>query len=76
VELYTQKDMAKSPNRTSKYFNGFKRILKWIWLLALTILAACMIGFSNAYYDESRTVKDFRNKFQQEQVFDDEDKIK
>jgi hypothetical protein len=76
VELYTQKEMYKSPNKTPKYFNAFKRILKWIWLLALTILAACMIGFSNAYYDENRMVKDFRNKFQQEQVFDDEDKIK
>ena len=32
-----------------------------------------MIGFSNAYYDECRMVKDIRNKFQQEQVFDDED---
>jgi hypothetical protein len=68
--------MDKSPNKIFRYFNGFKRILKWIWLLALTILAACMIGFSNAYYDESRMVKDFRNKVQQEQVFDDEDKIK
>ena len=68
--------MDKSTNRISRYFNGFKRILKWIWLLALTILAACMIGFSNAYYDESRMVKDFRNKVQQEQVIDDEDKIK
>jgi hypothetical protein len=76
VELYTQKEMDKSTNKSSKYFNGFKRILKGIWLLALTILAACMIGFSNAYYDENRTVKDFRNKFQQEQVFDDEDKTK
>jgi hypothetical protein len=69
-------DMDNSPNKTSRYFNGFKRILKRIWLLALTILAACMIGFSNVYYDESRTLKDFRYKFQQEQVFDDEDKIK
>jgi hypothetical protein len=68
--------MDKSPNRISRYFNGLKRILKWIWLLALTILAACMIGLSNAYYDESRMVKDFRNKVQQEQVIDDEDKIK
>lgn len=64
--------MDKSTNRISGYFNGIKRILKWIWLLALTILAACMIGFSNAYYDESRMIKDFRNKVQQEQVFDDE----
>jgi hypothetical protein len=68
--------MDKSTNRISRYFNGLKSILKWIWLLALTILAACMIGLSNAYYDESRMVKDFRNKVQQEQVIDNEDKIK
>jgi hypothetical protein len=32
-----------------------------------------MIGFSNAYYDESRMVNDIRSKIQQEQVIDDED---
>ena len=37
------------------------------------ILAACMIGFSNAYYDESRMLTDIRPKYQQEQVIDDED---
>jgi hypothetical protein len=65
--------MDKSTNKIVSYFKGIKRILKCIWLLLLTILAACMIGFSNAYYDECRTIKDFTNKFQQEQVFDDED---
>ena len=65
--------MDKSTNKIFRYFNGIKHILKWIWLLALTILAACMIGFSNAYYDENRMVNDIRNKVQQEQVFDDED---
>lgn len=33
-----------------------------------------MIGFSNAYYDESRMLKDLRNWAQQEQVFEDEEK--
>lgn len=37
------------------------------------ILAACVIGFSNAYYDESRMINDIRCKAQQEQVIDDED---
>jgi len=32
-----------------------------------------MIGFSNAYYNESRTLTDIRNWVQQEQVIDDED---
>ncbi len=73
MELFTQNKMDKSTYKIFSYFKGIKRILKWIWLLVLTVLAACMIGFSNAYYDECRSIKDFRNKFQQEQVFDDED---
>jgi hypothetical protein len=32
-----------------------------------------MIGFSNAYYNESRMLTDIRNWVQQEQVIDDED---
>jgi hypothetical protein len=55
------------------YFNRIKRITKWIWKWLYIILAACMIGFSNAYYDEHRWINDIRTKVQQEQVFDDED---
>jgi len=32
-----------------------------------------MIGFTNAYYDESRMINDTRNFVRQEQVIDDED---
>ena len=33
-----------------------------------------MLGFSNAYLDESRMINDTRNFIEQEQVIDDEDK--
>lgn len=65
--------MVKSKNKYFSYFNGIKRIAKWFFRLIYMILAACMIGFSNAYYDESRMVKDIRSKVQQEQIIDDED---
>ena len=65
--------MDKSKNIFFRYFNGIKRIAKWIIRLIFMILAACMIGFSNAYYDESRMLTDIRPKYQQEQVIDDED---
>lgn len=73
MELFTQKKMDKSKNILSRYFNGIKRITKWASRWIYIILAACMIGFSNAYYDEHRWINDITNKFQQEQVFDDED---
>jgi hypothetical protein len=66
--------MDKSTNKSFSFFNGIKRFAKWVWRLIFIILAAAMIGFANAYYDESRMLSDIRNKVQQEQVFDDEDK--
>jgi len=66
--------MDKSKNKFFKYFNGIIRIAKWIRRLIYIILAACMIGFANAYYDEYRWINNTRNFIQQEQVFDDEDK--
>ena len=65
--------MDKSTNKFFRYFNGIKRITKWVWRWIYIILAGGMIGFSNAYYNEHRWINDIRNKVQQEQVFDDED---
>jgi hypothetical protein len=73
VGLFTQKKMDKSTNKNISFFNRIKRVTKWVWRWMYIILAASMIGFSNAYYDECRMVNDIRNKVQQEQVFDDED---
>jgi hypothetical protein len=42
------------------------------WLFI--ILAASMIGFSNAFYDEYRLIDNCRNFIQYEQIFNDEDK--
>jgi hypothetical protein len=40
------------------------------------VLAASMIGFSNAYYEEFRSIDNCRNFIQYEQTFNDEDKYK
>jgi len=65
--------MDKSTNRIIKFFKGIVLIGKWLRKWTYIILAACMIGFSNAYYDEYRWINNTRNFIQQEQVFDDED---
>jgi hypothetical protein len=51
----------------------FKFIIKGIFRIFYIILAAAMIGFANAYYDENKWVNDLRSHTQQEQVFDDEE---
>jgi len=65
--------MDKSKNKNFQFFNGIKCLLKWARRLAFIILAAFMIGLSNAFNDELRWINDTRNFVQQEQVIDDED---
>jgi len=66
--------MAKPEKKGFFLFNIFTRAIKATWRWIYIILAASMIGFSNAYYDEHRWINDTRNFIQQEQVFNDEDK--
>ena len=73
MESNTQRKMDKRTNKSVSFFNGIKRIAKWIWRAIYIILAASMIGFSNALYDENKWINDIRGKIQQEQVIDDED---
>jgi hypothetical protein len=53
-----------------------KRRFKWMPQWLFIILAASMIGFSNALYDENRWIDSSRNFIQYEQIFNDEDKNK
>jgi len=45
---------------------------QWLYI----ILAASMIGFSNAFYEEYRSINNCRNFVQYEQIFNDEDRFK
>ncbi len=65
--------MDKSKNKTFLFFKGIKCLLKWIRRLLFIIMAALMIGFTNAFYDECRMINDTKNHDEQEQVIDDED---
>jgi hypothetical protein len=65
--------MDKSRNTKFGIFKGIRRIAKWFARWTYIILAACMIGFTNAFYDESRMINDTWNFVRQEQVIDDED---
>lgn len=73
MESNTQGKMEETNHRYFRICNGIKRFAKWIWRGLYIILAASMIGFSNAYYDEHRWINDIRTKAQQEQIFDDEE---
>lgn len=65
--------MDKTKRKFFRYTTIFRRIAKWIFRWIYIILAACMIGFANAYNNESRWINDTRSMTQQEQVDDDDD---
>ena len=65
--------MDKSKNKTFLFFKGIKCFLNWIRRSVFIIMAALVIGFSNAYYDECRMVNDTKNFDEQEQLIDDDD---
>ncbi len=63
--------MDKSKYKTFLVFKGIKSFFKRIRRLAFIIIAAFLIGFNNAFYDECRMVNDSKSFDKQEQVFDD-----
>lgn len=65
--------MDKSENKTFLVFKGIKCLFKKIRQCVFIIMAALLIGFSNAYYDECRMVNDTKNFDEQEQLIDDDD---
>ena len=65
--------MDKSTNIFVIFFNGFKCFARWIRRGIYIVLAACMIGLSNSFYNECRMINDTRNFVEQEQVIDNED---
>lgn len=65
--------MDKSKNKTYLFFKGINCLLKWIRRSVFIIMAALMIGFTNAFYDESRMINDTMNFDEQEQLIDDDD---
>ena len=65
--------MDKSTSEIFRLFQGIKCLAKWIKRFIYIILVAIIIGFSNAFYDEERMLRNTRNFVQQEQVIDDED---
>lgn len=65
--------MDKSTKKSNRVFNGIKRVAKWVRRWVFIVLAASMIGMSNALYDECRMLNDTRIFDQQEQVIDEED---
>ena len=65
--------MDKSKNKNFLFFKGIKCLLKWIRRSVFIIMAALLIGFTNAFYDECRMINDTKNFDEEEQVIDDED---
>lgn len=65
--------MDKSNRTTFLFFKGIKCLLKWFRRLVFIIMAAVIIGFTNAFYNESRMINDTKILDDQEQVKDEED---
>jgi hypothetical protein len=63
--------MDKTKKTNSLLFNGTKCLLKWIRRSVIIIMAAFMLGFTNAFYDESRMINHTKILDEQEQVIDD-----
>jgi hypothetical protein len=64
--------MDKSNIKRFSILKIIKRIRKFFYIL----LAASMIGFSNAYNNEYKMLNDIRCFMRQEQVINDDDKYK
>ncbi len=65
--------MDKSKTKIFLLFKWIKCLLKWIRRSVFIIIAALMIGFTNAFYDECRMVNDKKYFNEQEQLMDDDD---
>lgn len=65
--------MDKSRNKNFLFLGGIKRFSKWIKRSLFIIIAAAMIGFTNAFNDESRFLNDSGSFDPQEQFIDDDD---
>jgi hypothetical protein len=59
-------------NSKKKFKWKRKRRFRWMPNWLFIILAASMIGFSNAFYDEYRSIDNCRNFIQYEQLVNDE----
>ena len=64
--------MYKSKYKRCLSFKKIRSIFKRFVKPLYTILIAAMLGFSNAYYNETRTIYDIRFEFKQEQVIEEE----
>jgi hypothetical protein len=64
--------MDKSRNKNFLFLDGIKYLSKWIRRSVFITMAALMIGFANAFYDECRMINDAKNLDEQEQVIDDD----
>ena len=64
-------DKSKKKNKRKR-----KRRFRWMPNWFFVILAASMIGFSNAFNNEYRWIDNCRNFIQYEQIINDEDKHK
>jgi hypothetical protein len=65
--------MVKPGKKAFFILRIFKAIFRCIFRIIYIVLAAAMIGFANAYYDESKWVNDLKSHPRQEQVINDEE---
>jgi hypothetical protein len=63
--------MYKSKNEGCLAFKKIKILCRWFIKIIYLIIIAMMLGFSNAYYNETKNVNDIKKDYKQEQVVED-----
>ena len=64
--------MYKS-NKGNSVFQFIKSFFYWLKRIMYLIMIASMLGFSNAFYDESKMINNIKFGYEEEQIIDDKE---
>ena len=65
--------MYKSNHKGNYVFKFVKFLFNRLKRIIYLIMIASMLGFSNAFYDETKMINDIKFGIEQEQIIDDEE---
>ena len=65
--------MYKSNHKGNSVFKFVKFLFNRLKRIVYLIMIASMLGFSNAFYDETKMINDIKFGNEQEQIIDDEE---
>jgi len=65
--------MYKSNHKGNSVFKFVKFLFYRLKRIIYLVMIASMLGFSNAFYDETKMINDIKFGIEQEQIIDDEE---